>query len=533
MMSTNRHWLNNRYSGVLAHISSLPSEFGIGNLGKGAKDFIDFLSDHRFTFWQICPVGPTGYGDSPYQSFSSFAGNPYFIDLDALQKQGLVKEEWIQSLRTLPEAEVDFGELYRRFWGILALVKDSFDAHPVQIGDRSFERFVAEEADWLDPYSLFMALKHHHNGQPWHLWSDEWRTWSRAKEWRIEGSIADERERQRFYQYCFYQQWRELRSYAHERNVQIIGDLPIFVSYDSADCWRNPELFTLDEDGQQLTVAGVPPDYFSNLGQLWGNPLYDWELHKGSGYSWWLKRIERSFRIYDVIRLDHFRGFDSYWSIPAGAKDARTGEWLRAPGQDFFKVLSMSLPHAKLIAEDLGYITEDVYRLRIQTGFPGMKILQFGFGHDENQVNLPHCYERNSVVYTGTHDNETSRAWLSSLRGEQKTRVRSYFDTDDSHSAWPLIRAAFSCVSNLAVIPLQDLLDLPAYARFNHPGTASGNWKWRFKKEQLDRLIEKRGEQILYWQYLYGRDGKPGNRDFSETPEDLHGNLDFSHANDN
>ena len=531
-MNANRQWLDTRWSGVLAHISSLPSEFGIGNLGRGARDFIDFLSDHRFTFWQICPVGPTGYGDSPYQSFSSYAGNPYFIDLTELIELGLVDETWVGPLRSLPEAEVDYGELYRRFWNILTLAKDRFDSAPVEIGGASFKEFVDKEKNWLEPYALFMALKAHHNGRPWNEWTEEWRTWKRAKEWRLEGSIAAECDRQRFYQYCFYQQWRSLREYAHQRGVQIIGDLPIFVSYDSADCWQNPELFTLDEDGQQLTVAGVPPDYFSSLGQLWGNPLYDWDLHKGSGYSWWLKRIERSFKLYDVIRLDHFRGFDSYWSIPAGAKDARRGEWMRAPGREFFKVLSMSLPQARLIAEDLGYITEDVYKLRVESGLPGMKILQFGFGHDENHVNLPHCYERNSVVYTGTHDNQTTRAWLSSLRGEEKQWVRSYFDTDESHSAWPLIRAAFSCVSNLAVIPLQDLLDLPASGRFNHPGTASGNWKWRFKQEQMDRLVEKRGEQILYWQRLYGREGKNGNRNFSEAP-DAHAEVEPEVPNSN
>lgn len=531
-MNANRHWLDTRWSGVLAHISSLPSEFGIGNLGKGSRDFVDFLRDHHFTYWQICPVGPTGYGDSPYQSFSSFAGNPYFIDLDALLDLGLAEEKWLDPLKSLSKEEVNYGELYRRFWGILTLAKDRFDASPITIGDISFEDFVEQEKNWLEPYSLFMALKQHHSGEPWHKWDEKWRSWNRAREWKLEDTIAQERDRQRFYQYCFYQQWRALRDYAHQHGVQIIGDLPIFVSYDSADCWQNPELFTLDEDGQQLTVAGVPPDYFSALGQLWGNPLYDWDLHKGSGYSWWLKRIERSFNIYDVIRLDHFRGFDSYWSIPAGAKDARVGEWMRAPGKEFFKVLSMSLPHAKLIAEDLGYITEDVYKLRMESGLPGMKILQFGFGHDENHVNLPHRFERNSVVYTGTHDNETTRAWLSHIKGEEKQLIRSYFDTDESNSAWPLIRAAFSCVSNLAVIPIQDLLDLPASARFNHPGTSSGNWKWRFRQDQLDRMVEKRGDQILYWQKLYDREGRPVNAEFSESPEH-HEETEVEHSSVN
>lgn len=512
-------WLTRRASGVLAHLSSLPSRFGIGNMGEGARKFIDFLHEHKFSYWQICPVGPTGYGDSPYQSFSSFAGNPYFIDLEDLIEKGFVDEEWVEPLTNLPEQEVAYGEVYKLFWNILSLASDRFFENPSPLGFQTYEEFIEAEADWLEPYVLFMALKLANGGIPWHQWSIELRNWESAKEQSHSDDILAEANRQRFYQYCFYQQWHELRCAAHEKEIQIIGDLPIYVSYDSADCWQDPELFMLDGEGRQITVSGVPPDYFSEFGQLWGNPLYDWELHQKTGFDWWLNRVGRSFRIYDVIRLDHFRGFDSYWAVKSGASDARVGEWLRAPGEEFFKAINSKIPLAKLIAEDLGYITEDVYKLRTSFGLPGMKILQFGFGHDRNQVNLPHCFERNSVVYTGTHDNDTTRGWLASSSGEQKQRVRSYFKTESSHSAWPMIQAAFATVSNLAVVPLQDLLDLSSWARFNTPGTASGNWKWRFTQEQLDRMIERRGEQIRYWQDLYCRTGEDANLEFSESPE--------------
>jgi 4-alpha-glucanotransferase len=519
-VETRREWLNSRYSGVLAHVTSLPSNYGIGNFGSGAREFIDFLGQHGFTFWQICPLGPTGYGDSPYQSFSSFAGNPYLIDLDRLVEAGYIDPQWLEPLKALPKDGVDFGKIYQIFWNVMALAKERYDLDPRPLGSQSLEDFVGAESAWLDPYSTFMALKQLHGGRPWPEWSSEYRCWKQVRGGTLPEETKREKALHEWLQYCFYQHWNDLKWYAGERGIQIIGDIPIFVSYDSSDCWQNPEYFTLDENGSQLEVAGVPPDYFSEDGQLWGNPLYRWDKMESEQFAWWINRVRLSLRLYDVIRLDHFRGFDTYWAIPGGAKTARGGQWREAPGRAFFNQLFKEMPDVKIIAEDLGYITEGVYQLRMENRLPGMKILQFGIGHDEVSVNLPHCFERNSVVYTGTHDNDSTRGWLSSLGEDERRRVRSYFDTDDSNSAWPMIRSAFASVCNLAVIPLQDLMDLPSSSRFNLPGTASGNWKWRYESHQLERLIEKRGEQILYWQKLYNRTGKAINMDYSPCPED-------------
>jgi 4-alpha-glucanotransferase len=506
-MNPSRNWLDRRNSGVLAHITSLPSPFGVGNLGLGARKFVDFLQAHGFRYWQICPVGPTGYGDSPYQSFSTFAGNPYMLDLEPLIAEGYLQEEEVQPLKNLPREQVDFGELYLHFWDILAQAESRYRENPKPMGRLSLEAFIREESSWLPAYSLFMALKKHHGGKSWHLWQPQWRQWENARSAALPDDVALEQRRHQFYQYCFFLQWEALRDYARDHGVGIIGDIPIFVSYDSADCWSDRELFMLDGDGLPTEVAGVPPDYFSEYGQLWGNPLYNWPLHRENGYAWWLRRAETGFRLFDVIRLDHFRGFDSYWAIPAGAKDARNGRWLRAPGEELFRIMALALPNACFIAEDLGYITEDVFKLLKSTGFPGMKVLQFAFGHDSDNINLPHNYDRHCVVYSGTHDNDTTRGWLHALDAKHKAPIRSYFNTDDSNSAWPLIRAAFASVSYLAIVPIQDLMDLPSEARFNLPGTSSGNWKWRFTEEQLDRLVAKRGDQMIYWHQLYGRDG--------------------------
>jgi 4-alpha-glucanotransferase len=517
---SNPHWLSTRYSGVLAHVTSLPSAYGIGNFGAGARQFIDFLSDHEFTFWQICPVGPTGYGDSPYQSFSTFAGNPYLIDLDKIMEAGYLDAELVQPLKDLPKDAVDFGKLYQVFYNIMAVAKERYDENPKTLGAQSYSEFVEAEAEWLEPYATFMALKQTHGGRPWPEWSEEYRSWDRVKGTELSDEVNQTKELQKWMQYCFYQHWTELKAYAGEKGVQVIGDIPIYVSYDSSDCWQNPEYFMLDEKGAPIEVAGVPPDYFSEDGQLWGNPLYRWDKMTEENFAWWIKRVELNLRLYDVIRLDHFRGFDSYWAVPGDAKTARNGVWRYAPGKELFNALFEALPGVKIIAEDLGYITEGVYNLRVENELPGMKILQFGIGHDENQVNLPHRFERNSVVYSGTHDNDTTRGWLKSLSEEERKQANSYFDTEASDSAWPLIRSAFATVCNLAIVPLQDLMDLPTSARFNLPGTASGNWQWRYESHQLEHMIEKRSEQILYYQKLYGRDGKRQFVDYSPTPED-------------
>jgi 4-alpha-glucanotransferase len=514
-------WLDRRAAGVLAHVSSLPGDFGIGNLGPGARDFIDFLGEAGVRYWQICPIGPTGYGDSPYQLFSSAAGNPYFIDLGELAAEKLLEKKDLAFLRRLPAGRVDYGQLYRSFWPVLAKAADRFAASGAErLGAfEPFADFRRRHAPWLEPFADFMALKAHFDGDPWLAWPDAFSEWSPQLHAGLPPAIARDAARHVFYQYVFFGQWDRLRRHAASRGVSIIGDVPIFVALDSADTWQNRAVFRLDERGAPLAVAGVPPDYFSSHGQLWGNPLYDWRHLARTGYMWWIERLRAAFALYDVIRLDHFRGFATYWEIPADAADARTGRWQPGPGLPFFRALSAALPHARIIAEDLGYIGPDVVALRHATGLPGMKILQFAYGHDANNVNLPHHYPRNSVAYTGTHDNNTTRGWLESLSPEDRTRVDTYFQLDGQRSAWPIIRAALATVSRLAVIPMQDLLDLPAPAVLNRPGTTIGNWQWRFTPEQLDRLRQAKGATLRQWIERYDRTGNRELRDYSEPPE--------------
>ena len=511
-------WLNTRASGVLAHISSLPGDYGIGNLGPGARAFIDTLADARVRYWQICPLGPTGYGDSPYQTFSGRAGNPYFIDLGELQAAGLLTADELAPLRALPSDRVDYGRLYASFWSVLALASDRFAARETDecCDYGSLAQFHAANSQWLDPFADFMALKAHFGGGAWTTWPLQFRRWTPALRPSLPASVQREAGRHVFYQYVFFAQWDRLRRYAAAREVGIIGDVPIFVALDSADTWQNPAVFQLDDAGQPLAVAGVPPDYFSALGQLWGNPLYNWEHLRTTGYAWWIDRLRAAFELYDIIRLDHFRGFNNYWEIPAGAPDARTGRWQCGPGIAFFQAVRAALPAAKIIAEDLGYIGEEVVALRRAAGLPGMKIVQFAYGHDANNANLPHYYPPESVAYTGTHDNVTARGWLESLQPPYAAQIDEYFQLGGSRSAWPVIRAALASVSRLAVIPMQDLLDLPAGATLNRPGTMDGNWQWRFDAAALASLRTGKLATLRHWVQLFDRVGDRPVRDFSE-----------------
>jgi 4-alpha-glucanotransferase len=520
MEATPPTWLKTRSAGVLAHISSLPGHYGIGNLGAGTRNLIDFLGRAGVRYWQICPVGPTGFGDSPYQTFSGRAGNPYFIDLDELALAGLLTDEDLAPLRRLPGAGVDYGGLYENFWKVLARAYDRFsDSGRDEIsGLGSVSGFRAEHQAWLEPFATFMALKAHFGGNPWTSWPVAFRSWSKDLSAELPESVLLDAERHSFYQYLFFGQWQRLRRYASARGVGIIGDVPIFVALDSADTWQNRAVFRLDERGHPLAVAGVPPDYFSDKGQLWGNPLYDWDYLARTDYGWWIDRIQAAFSLYDIIRLDHFRGFENYWEIPAGASDAREGQWRKGPGLHFFRAVRRAIPDARIIAEDLGYIGPDVVALRHAAGLPGMKILQFAYGHDAGNVNLPHFYTRDSVVYTGTHDNNTTRGWLEGLSNGTAEQVREYFQLSGPPSAWPMIRVALSTVSRLAVIPMQDLLDLPAMSALNQPGTAEGNWQWRYTDEQLDRLSAEKLETLRHWLKLYDRGGERMLRDYSEAP---------------
>jgi len=521
MGPTPSSWLTTRSAGVLAHISSLPGDYGIGNLGPGARSFVDFLGETGVRNWQICPVGPTGYGDSPYQLFSSRAGNPYFIDLGELQAAGLLLPADVAALRQMPAGQVDYGLLYEFFWPVLAQAYDRFAASGADrlAGFGVFQDFHTAQASWLEPFADFMALKSHFGGYPWTMWPEEFREWTPALHRLLPESVRLEANRQAFYQYVFFGQWERLRLHAAKRGVGIIGDVPIFVALDSADTWQNRAVFRLDTNGLPLAVAGVPPDYFSASGQLWGNPLYDWEYLAQTNYAWWIDRLRAAFELYDVIRLDHFRGFDTYWEIPAGAPDARAGRWLKGPGLAFFNAVRAALPQARIIAEDLGYIGPDVVELRRAAGLPGMKVLQFAYGHDANNVNLPHFYPTDSIAYTGTHDNLTTRGWLESLTPKYAALVKDYYQLNGFGSAWPFIRAALATPSRLAVIPMQDLLNLPASATLNRPGTNEGNWRWRFTALELASLSGEKTATFRHWIALYDRTGTRPLRDYSEPLE--------------
>jgi 4-alpha-glucanotransferase len=519
MFSPPPSWLIRRGAGVLAHVSSLPGEYGIGNLGAGARRFVDFLAGAQFRYWQICPIGPTGYGDSPYQLFASNAGNPYFIDLGELVAGNLLDSEDLASLRRLPSGNVEYGQLYERFWSVLARAADRFatSAQDGLEGQQSLAEFRHQHATWLEPFADFMALKDYFEGAPWPAWPEEFRIWTAALRGIFPDAVRREAERQIFYQYVFFGQWERLRRYAESQQVQIIGDVPIFVALDSADAWQNREVFRLDAQGSPLAIAGVPPDYYSSFGQLWGNPLYDWDYLARTGYAWWIDRLRAAFELYDVIRLDHFRGFETYWEIPADAVDARGGRWQKGPGIAFFERIRAELPRARIIAEDLGYIGPGVVELRVAAGFPGMKVLQFGWGHDANNVNLPHNFPRESVAYTGTHDNNTTRGWLENLPAAYEEMVDEYYHLAGSRSAWPIIRAALASVSRLAIIPMQDLLDLPAEATLNRPGTTIGNWRWRFDSVQLEQLASEKLSLLQHWLELYDRTSERTLFDYSEA----------------
>jgi 4-alpha-glucanotransferase len=481
-------WLQERAAGILLHPTSLPGQFGIGNLGESAHRFVDFLADCHARYWQICPLGPTGYGDSPYQCFSAFAGNAYLIDLTPLIERHLLTESEVAPLRALPANHVDFGRLYETFWPVLHRAYERFQQAPGSLSEYGdFEQFKTRNHGWLYPYALFFALKQNFGGYPWMDWPAEWRSYRAALNRPLTREIADAVGAQQFFQYLFFAQWQRLRDYAARRGVGIIGDIPIFVALDSADVWTHPEIFQLDSrTGRPLRVAGVPPDYFSPLGQLWGNPLYDWQVLRANHYDWWIDRFRANFELYDIIRLDHFRGFSGYWSIPAHATDAREGFWEEGPGLPLFETLREKLPESRIIAEDLGLITEPVIALREATGLPGMAVLQFAFGSGSDNFYLPHNVNPNCAIYSGTHDNNTTLGWYQAAGSHIQDEFRRYLRSNGEAPQWDLIHAAYKSVCRLAIAPLQDVLGLGHEARFNTPGTPAGNWQWRFDQMQLN-----------------------------------------------
>lgn len=504
------NWLDHRAAGVLLHPTSLPGEYGIGTLNNHCYRFLDFLANAGFRYWQICPLGPTGFGDSPYQSFSSFAGNPYLISLNALEAKKLIEHDILEELKILPNTFVDYGGLYNAKWPVLDAVYETFVRGKQKIRPYgSFQSFKKKHAKWLEPYAYFQALKVHFQGKPWYEWPKEYRSFQDALTQPLRKELARHMDAEMFYQYLFEGQWQAVRAYANEKGIQIIGDIPIFVALDSADVWQNPEYFQLDpKTFKPIAVAGCPPDYFSEDGQLWGNPLYDWDTLAKDGYSWWIRRLERSFQLYDVVRIDHFRGFDSYWKIPYGSPTARSGEWTEGPGLDFFKAIKKKIKSCKLIAEDLGDLTDTVRELRRDSGLPGMAILQFAFGGEGDNFYLPHNLQANSVLYPGTHDNNTSLGWYAEASEAERDHVRRYLRVEGDEIGWDLLRAAYKSVSRLVVVPLQDLMSLGSEARFNRPGEAQGNWTWRYLPGQLEALNGGTTAYLRDTATLYYRDGE-------------------------
>ncbi len=500
-------WLTRRSAGILLHPTSFPGDFGVGTLGAEARAFVDFLSGAGLSYWQVCPLGPTGFGDSPYQCTSAFAGNPYLIDLLELTKHGLLRPDTLGPLLFLPHDKVDYGGLYKLKWSILAKAFEGFGKlkKPLPYGD--FEKFKKTHRDWLDPFAWYQALKADFNGKPWNEWPEEVRSWERfQKSDRRTDKLETAAEAQRFYQYLFYGQWSRLRRYASERSVSIIGDIPIFVSYDSADVWAEPSLFQLDKKTlAPVAMAGVPPDYFSEDGQFWGNPLFDWDVLAKSKYAWWINRLRSNFELYDVVRIDHFRGFEAYWSIPAGAETAREGAWVKGPGLQFFQAVEKAFPNAPIIAEDLGTLTPEVFDLLDATGLPGMAVLQFAFGGAADNLYLPHNHKPNSIVYPGTHDNDTTLGWYQKAGDKIQDHVRRYFRISGSEISWDFIRAAYRSVSRLAVVPMQDLLSLDSAGRFNTPGKQMGNWQWRYSAAQLNKLKKESAAYLRELGELYNR----------------------------
>lgn len=494
-----------RSGGVLVHPTSFPGRYGIGDLGDTAYHFVDFLTQSKQGLWQILPLGPTGYGDSPYQSFSAFAGNPLLISPDRLEQDGYLPAEALAEVPDLTADRVDFGPVIEYKRDLLSLAYSYFESRGTREQQDAFHRFCHENASWLDDYALFMALKAHHMGHRggmWNTWPKEVALRRPAAMERWSRRLATQVEFHQFQQFLFFGQWLELRSYANERGIRIIGDVPIFVAFDSADVWANQDLFYLQNDGSPSVIAGVPPDYFSETGQRWGNPLYRWDQMASDGYAWWIKRLQMVFTQVDMVRIDHFRGFEAYWEIPAEEETAVVGRWVKGPGSVFFEAMHEALGDLPIIAEDLGVITPAVVELRDQFGFPGMKILQFAFGGERNSDFLPFCFSNNCVVYVGTHDNETAIGWNLNASEEERDHVRRYLSRDGHDIAWDLIRLAYASVADTAIATVQDLMTLGNEGRMNYPSRPSGNWQWRYSSEMLTDEIAHRLAGITE---LYGR----------------------------
>lgn len=485
-----------RKAGILMHISSLPSPYGIGSYGQSAYDFVDFLHEAKQTYWQILPLGPTSFGDSPYQTFSAFANNPYFIDLDLLIKDGLLMKNEARTTGSNP-LSVDYEKLYQERFKILKKAFLRFD-----LDDPLYQMFLKEESFWLEDYALFMAIKHAHGGKSLLYWGEHIRLRDKDTMAHFKAQLKDEVDFHKFMQYEASKQYQALKLYANARGVGIIGDMPIYVSYDSSDVWAHPEMFNLDEQHIPNEVAGVPPDSYSKDGQLWGNPLYDWDYMKKHGFDWWIERVRYSAKLFDMVRIDHFIGFVNYFAIKYGEKTAVKGVWKQGPADDLFEAIKHAIKDVHIIAEDLGVVTPKVRATLVKAGFPGMKLLQFAFDSRESSEYLPHFYEKNVIVYTGTHDNMTSTSWFKSLPKADLAYCLEYINHCSGNQVDSLIKATLGCVADTAIIPIQDYLHLGDEGRMNTPSTLGSNWMWRVDQTALTKALN---DKIRSFTTLYGR----------------------------
>lgn len=480
-----------RSAGILLHPTSLPGKYGIGDFGENAFKFVDFLVDAGQKLWQVFPLGPTGYGDSPYQCFSAFAGNPLLVSPDLLKEKGYLTDNDLQDIPEFNPLKIDYGRVINYKNSLLNAAYENFKKNGAG-WQESFDKFKSENSGWLDDYALFMACKEHHGGVMWRQWSSDiaFRKGNAVDEWNEK--LSDRVNYQKFIQFLFFDQWHSVKKYANEKGIKIIGDLPIFIAYDSSDLWANRHLFTVNENGILETVAGVPPDYFSPTGQLWGNPLYKWDEMEKDNFAWWKERFKQMFDLVDIVRIDHFRGFEAFYEIPGDAPTAETGKWVKAPGEKLFNEIRKEFGEPPIIAEDLGIITEEVKALRDKFNFPGMKIMQFAFGEEGDKNFLPHRYIHNCVVYSGSHDNDTTRGFFEAEKAngsgifEWAQKYLNYYGND---IRFAVIKAAYSSVADTVVIPMQDILNLGSEARMNFPGRPDGNWQWRFTWEQVDENL--------------------------------------------
>jgi len=485
-----------RASGILLPISSLNNRYGIGTFGLEAYKFIDFLNDSGQKFWQVLPLGPTSFGDSPYQTFSVFAGNPYFVDFDLLKDEKLLEYNEYQNM-VCSEGDIDYLFQYENRYLILKKAYKRFK------GDEKYNKFLNDNKDWLNDYAMFMAIKSITPKSSWEQWDRDYRFRQGEKYQLFIEKNKDEIDFWKFIQYCFLKQWKDLKNYANKKGIKIIGDLPIYVAYDSSDIWSNPLNWQLDGNLMPLAVAGCPPDEFALDGQLWGNPLYNYSLMAKDGFSWWINRFKHAFELFDYVRVDHFRGFEAYYSIPYPARNAKSGSWVKGPGLSFFQKIKEKLGNLNIIAEDLGFLTDKVYQLRDDAGFMGMKVLQFAFNHDKESEYLPHNHIKHSICYTGTHDNPPTKAWLKILNEKDLTFLYKYLDIkNDDEALEKVIEAALASVCNFSIIPMQDYLGLGEEARINRPATIGGNWLWRLKDNDLNKELSAK---ILTWTKTYKR----------------------------